>query len=32
MKNVGGSVAKWLECWTQAEKGPGSNRGHDAVG
>ena len=26
----GGSVAEWLACWTQAQKGPGSNR--DAVG
>ena len=23
---VGGSVAEWLTCWTQAQKGPGSNR------
>ena len=23
---MGGSVAKWLACWTQAQKGPGSNR------
>ena len=22
----GGSVAEWLACWTQAQKGPGSNR------
>jgi len=22
----GGSVAKWLACWTQAQNGPGSNR------
>jgi len=22
----GGSVAKWLACWTQAQKGLGSNR------
>ena len=28
----GGSVAEWLACWTQAQKGPGSNRSHDAVG
>ena len=28
----GGSVAEWLACWTQAQKGPGSNRGRDAVG
>jgi len=25
-------VAKWLACWTQAQKGPGSNRSRDAVG
>ena len=29
---VGGSVAEWLACWTQAQKSPGSNRTHDAVG
>jgi len=23
---------EWLMCWTQAQKGPGSNRSHDAVG
>ena len=28
----GGSVAEWLVCWTQAQKGPGSNRSRDAVG
>ena len=28
---VGGSVAEWLACWTQAQKGPGSNRSRDAV-
>ena len=28
----GGSVAEWLEGWTQAQKGPGSNRSRDAVG
>jgi len=28
----GGSVAEWLACWTQAQKGLGSNRGRDAVG
>ena len=28
----GDSVAEWLACWTQAQKGPGSNRSHDAVG
>ena len=27
-----GSVAEWLACWTQAQKGPGSNRSCDAVG
>jgi len=25
-------VAEWLACWTQAQKGPGSNRSCDAVG
>ena len=29
---VGGSVAEWLECWTQAQNGLGSNRSRDAVG
>jgi len=29
---TGGSVAEWLECWTQAQKGPDSNRSRDAVG
>ena len=28
----GGSLAEWLACWTQAQKGPGSNRSRDAVG
>ena len=28
----GGSVAEWIACWTQAQKGPGSNRSRDAVG
>jgi len=28
----GGSVAEWLACRTQAQKGPGSNRSRDAVG
>ena len=28
----GGSVAEWLACWTQAQKGLGSNHSHDAVG
>jgi len=27
----GGSVVEWLACWTQAQKGPGSNRSRDAV-
>jgi len=27
----GGSVAEWLACWTQAQKGLGSNRSRDAV-
>jgi len=25
-------VAEWLACWTQAQKGPGSNRSRAAVG
>ena len=29
--NMGGSVAEWLACWTQAQKGLGSNRRRDAV-
>ena len=29
---MGGSVAEWLACWTQAQKGPGSNRSRYAVG
>ena len=28
----GGSLAEWLACWTQAQKGPGSNHSRDAVG
>ena len=32
VKLDGGSVAEWLACWTQAQKGPGSNRSRDAVG
>jgi len=27
----GGSVAEWLACWTQAQKGPGSNSSRNAV-
>jgi len=26
----GGSVAEWLACWTQAQKGLGSNHTHRA--
>jgi len=25
-------IAEWLACWTQAQKGPGSNRSRDVVG
>ena len=32
LKIMGGSVAEWLACLTQAQKGPGSNRSRDAVG
>ena len=28
----GGSVAEWLACSTQAQKGPDSNRSRDGVG
>ena len=28
----GGLVAEWLVCWTQVQKGMGSNRSRDAVG
>ena len=28
---IGGSVAEWLACWAQAQKGPGSNRSRDTV-
>jgi len=31
-KTMGGSVAEWLACWTQAQKGLGSNRNRDAIG
>jgi len=30
--NYGVSVAEWLACLAQAQKGPGSNRSRDAVG
>ena len=30
--SMGGSLAERLECWTQAQKGPGLNRSWDAVG
>ena len=26
------TVAEWLACWTQTQKGPGSNRSRFAVG
>jgi len=29
---VGGTVAELLACWTEAQKGPGSNRSRNAVG
>ena len=29
---VFGSVAEWLACWTQAQKGLGSNCSRNAVG
>jgi len=32
IKDECGSVAEWLACWTQVQKGPGSNRSRDAVG
>ena len=32
LSDMGGSVAEWFACWTQARKGPGSNRSRDAVG
>ena len=32
MVRTGGSVAEWLACWTQAQKGLGSNHSRDAVG
>jgi len=28
---MGGSVAEWLACWTQAQKGSLSNRSREAV-
>ena len=31
MSSEGGSVAEWLACWTQAQKGLGSNRSRNAV-
>jgi len=30
--SAGWLLAEWLACWTQAQKGPGSNRHRDAVG
>jgi len=32
ISSVGGSIAEWLDCWTEAQKGPGSYRSRDAVG
>ena len=32
LRPCAGSVAEWLACWTQVQKGPGSNRSRDAVG
>ena len=29
---MGGSIADWLMCWTQVQKGQGSNCCHNAVG
>jgi len=29
---MGGSVAEWLACWTQAQKGLGSTRSRADVG
>ena len=29
---IGGLVARWLACWTQMQKGPGSNHSHNTVG
>ena len=31
LTSMGGSAAEWLACWTQAQKGLGSNRSRDAV-
>jgi len=31
-RSMGGSVAEWLACRTQAQKGRGSNRSRDTVG
>ena len=31
MKGRGGSVAEWLACWTQAQKGPGLNHSRVTV-
>ena len=32
IQSRGRPVAEWLACWTQAQKGPGSNRNRHAVG
>jgi len=31
-RKKGGTVGEWLVCWTQAQKGLGSNPSRDAVG
>jgi len=31
VSTVGGLVAEWLACWTQAQKGLGSDRSRDTV-
>jgi len=31
LQQLTGSVAEWLACWTQVQKGLGSNRSRDAV-
>jgi len=32
IQNMGSSVAEWLACWTQEQKGLGSSRSRDSVG
>jgi len=31
ISQLGGSVAEWLACWTQVQKGLGSNRSRDTL-